>query len=254
MVDQNTSVKPETENDDDDDEDAKVRRAYFAPAQVKNEAVAHIGTLHSAFADKLIFSFDPSKADSIPDNYGIIVQPISQRTESGNQLDKIAIVAVPSTDMVLGSDEGRAYAEKAILAGFATKIANAIRSAGETGYTFPKTLKEFLERKPKVSDDLSTFKALAEEFVEALKAMGLNKITVKVLRNCLQNRAFAQSQYPKMPQEKWEFLLDYMTNTAKERGLDASIFVKWKETRNTAQAASDVSDIDFDKLNTLLTA
>ena len=77
----------------------------------------------------------------------------------------------------------------------------------------------------------------------------LKLMTDNILRSILESAAFAESQFPKVPQASWEKLLDSMIGKAEKDGMQVGMLADWRKTRDAAGLPSDdevdLSGLDF---------
>jgi hypothetical protein len=84
--------------------------------------------------------------------------------------------------------------------------------------------------------------------VKVLKRKGLKFITDSILRQTLQSAAFAEQQFPSIPQDKWIQILDSMMARATAEKIAVGMLADWKESRDSATLKDtdiDLSDLDF---------
>jgi hypothetical protein len=98
---------------------------------------------------------------------------------------------------------------------------------------------------------LLAYRKFANAYVKVLKKKGLKFITESILRQTLQSKAFAEQQFPSVPQDKWVQILDSMIARANAEQIAVGMLSEWKQTRDSATLADkdvDLSDLDFDSI------
>jgi len=248
-----TQSAPEAETETDSEDGftlEDVTKRYFAPDQL-SEAQDYLGkVVEVAKAGQIKRNFDPEKP--FPDGYGLAVVPLSKRTEGvGNVTIGIAIAAIPDPELVGNHEKGGEFIRSAITDVFMAKVANACRprADGTTAPTIPFEISDFLESR-RGRESLKAFSEIAPAFVKALRKKGIKFMTAQLLRQTLQSKQFAETQFEKIPQEAWEKVLDGMAIKAKAEGHDPAVLVNWRETRNSTEVAEigDLTAEDFDDL------
>ena len=250
MSDYENAETQETENSNGKEAEAfttdDIKKRYFDPAQLGAAAV-YVDQIESVFDNSRIErNYDPNEEGSVPAGFGILIQPISTRVNGSQVLDKVAISAVPSLEIVAGDEKGAAFLWDAALAAFGTKISNAVRNESDT---LPLSLSDFVERKR--DDSLATFREQAPALVKALKKMGAKTLTAMQLRQIFSNAAIAKSQYPSVEQSVWVNVMQAAIKKAESEGLDASIYRRWIAQRDEAEMTDVHLEIDDDFLDAL---
>lgn len=95
--------------------------------------------------------------------------------------------------------------------------------------------------------DLNAFKGIAKHLVSALHKKGLSGITVGLLKQAMQNSAFAKSQFPRVPEVAWPQIIGIAIAFAEKKGLDSSIFRYWLATRDVM--VDEGEEIDLGNLS-----
>ncbi len=230
---------------------ANVKRAYFPSAQVA-EAQEIIGNItEHAEAGGIAIKYNFNTAENFPAGFGVAIIPIMKRTdERGNEVTGIAIAAIPDIATVQSHQLGQQYVVDTVINSMINKLANAVRPRGDAGTvsaSVPGTVEDFITSN-RVEGILLAFRKLAPVYVKVLKKKGLKFITEGILRQTLQSAAFAEQQFPKIGQDKWQAVLDNMVATATSEGIAVGILTEWKETRDSVEMQDDnvdLSDLDF---------
>ena len=228
-----------------------VTKKIFTASDTDN-AVAYVGKVQSVVDENaIVWNFDPNGEEGLPEGYGIGVFPVSERNAETkkNVLSQVIIAGVPDFSTVMEDEAGRDFVINALNNAISTKLANAVRNA-DGPVKLPLSVRDFVTRKTR-GDDLKSFNELSQGLIKLLKDMGFKNMNKPTLRGCLNNADMAESQYPKVPQEQWEKLLDVCILMAGKKGLDDSIFVHWKATRDDATFEDD-AEIDMSKLDEML--
>lgn len=242
MSDFNTATTPAQSSGFDLDD---IEYRLFGPSE-REKAAAYIGEVMAVLPASMIkANFDMEKDDAIPADYAVMIVPISRRNEAKkeNELAEVVIGAVPSFEKVISDETGKSFVVNSLFSAMKTKLANSARNA-ETGSLLPFSLSDFTTRKSR-SDDLKAFNELAKPMILLLKSNGLRSVTKPSLRSCLSNAAIAESQYPAVPQEQWQKILQALEKMAAQKGLDPSIFAHWANTRDEMELADEALDEDF---------
>ncbi|MCK5504950.1 MAG: hypothetical protein KAJ10_07290 [Thermodesulfovibrionia bacterium] len=213
---------------------ADIEKQYFSPVDLNTpETQATINKVNAILAAagvKPTFNFDPAKG--VEPGFGIAIVPITERVaERGNVTKGCAIVQVPDPQTVAAHEKGAEFINKSILGKLVAKVSNAVRSASAS---IPASMEDFLVS-TRSGEGLATYRELAPGFVKGLKKMGISIMNTNLLRQIFSSKEFAEDQFPKIPQEKWEYLLNLMVDQAGKKNLDPAILNHWKETRNVTE-------------------
>lgn len=226
-----------------------VKKRYFSPDTLE-DAVAYVNLVSAIEGIKVQTNFDMADPNALPDGYGLAILPINQRLPDGkgNQTIGVAIAAIPDPATVGLHEKGEDFIRSIITDVLCARVTNAVRprADGSVAGTIPFKIEDFLESQ-RGRESLKAFSAIAGIFVKALRRKGLKLITSQSLRTILQSATFAQSQFAKIPQAKWETLLHAMIGSATKLGHDPAVLKNWLETRNETEA-QEIEDIDFGDL------
>ncbi len=232
-----------------------VVKRYFSPDQLQDEAQAAVSKIVAiAKTGEIKRNFNPE--EPFPEGYGLAVIPLSKRNTtdpgSGNITIGVAIAAIPDPEMVGAHDKGGDFIRAIITDTFISKVANACRprADGTTAPTIPFEIMDFLESR-RGRESLKAFSEIAPRFVKALRKKGISYMTAQLLRQTLQSKQFAETQFEKIPQEAWQKVLDGMVVKAREAGLDPAVLVNWQETRDATEVA-DIGEIDLEEFDNLV--
>ncbi len=230
-----------------------VEKRYFAPDQLE-DAQTYLGKVTNVCPDGAIKrNFDPEEV--FPDGYGLAVVPISKRSlekGGGNISIGIVVAAIPDPASVANHEKGGEFIRSAITDVFMAKVANSCRPRpdGTTATTIPFTIEDFIESR-RGRESLKAFTEVASAFVKALRKKGIIYMTPGLLRQTLQSKAFAATQFEKINQDAWQKVLDAMIVKAKAAGHDPAILVNWKDTRDSVEVV-EIEDLDLDDLDSLV--
>ena len=229
-----------------------IDRKYFSPAELSEAQAAldEVVTITDAANVNIIRNFNPE--EDFPAGYGLCILPISKRGENGNETVGVAVAAVPDPETITSAEGGADYIRKTVLDAEIAKLANAVRPRGSgnaIAASIPFSIQDFITSS-RGGESMATFRTLAPVYVKALKKKGINFMTGILLRNIFQSAAFAEEQFPTIPQESWLKVMDSMISKAVADKLDVSVLNNWKETRNQVEAVS--SEINLDDLSDLV--
>lgn len=233
---------------------ADIKKQFFSieniekGSEVATEAMALVETCKG----KSVLNFDP--AEDFPTGYGLVVGPINKRNETTKKTDTIGcyVAAVPSVAHILeiAKEAGQKWIDSVLEDSLIARVANAVRprTDGTTAASVPFSVEDFITSN-RPEGLLVGFNKLAPTYVKVLKGKGLSFLTTALLRQILSSKAFAEQQFPKIPQASWESLLESMIAKANKDGLTVGLMDEWKETRNEAglpvDEDLDLSDLDF---------
>lgn len=231
---------------------------YFMPSELESAAeyMQLVGSV--APADSIKANFD---GENVKDGYGIAVYPIKKRVENeGNVTIGVAFCQLPDPDLIaqLPENRGVEFIRNAVIDKLMTKIATAFRprpqetadEARKREASVPVEVEAFLTS-ARGDGSLKTYTELAPTFVKALRKMGLKHMHVVLLRQVLSSEEFAKAQFPKIPQETWLSFIDRMVNIAREKKLDPSVFIHWKDSRGE-RTVTEVDELNLDELDKLI--
>lgn len=231
-----------------------IKKAYWDASQleVAQETVNKAIELVNTNGGKLVFNFDPEK--DYPEGYGLAVVPICKKDAAGTmQTLGVAIGAIPDYAALVQIPEGAAFTKDVVETALMAKLANAVRprTDGNVAASVPFTIEDFITSN-RPEGVLVAFRKLAPAYVKLLKAQGLKLMTDAILRSVLESAAFAESQFPKVPQESWEKLLDSMISKAEAGNMQVGMLADWRKERDNAGLPTDeevdLSGLDFDSI------
>lgn len=205
-------------------------RRYFGPSRF-NEAKDAFKEVEAL--DKLQITTNFQNFDSIPQDHGVLFQPVLERKKGGGplQLASYIVAHVPDLSVVSKSDAGTQYLVDALAELYGRRLKQDVAQAQSSHMKpkLPETLEEFISSEQR--DNL--FQNLMQKWVRKLKASGgsLSLLTQSIMKNCLMSSQFAKGYAPKVPQAEWDKVLDKMTEEAGQEGIDTAILKDWKANR-----------------------
>ena len=247
-----TVAPVETEEVVETVETETIAREYFAPAELgkAQEKLTEVLAIAETGEIKVVRNFDAGQ--DFPSGYGLAILPISKRTEKeGNVTVGVAVAALPDPETIANAEGGADYIRKTILDACIAKLANSVRPRGDdntVAASIPFSVQDFITSS-RGGESMATFRKLAPIYVAALKKKGIRFMSGILLRQIFQNATFAESQFPNIPQEQWEAIINSMIAKAEAEKMETSVLVNWKETR--AQAEMATGEIDLSDLGEL---
>ena len=154
-----------------------------------------------------VLNFDAE--EEFPEGYGLAILPLSQRVaERGNVISGVAIAAVPEYETILADETGLAFIQKQIQDNVLRQVVAASKSKDGALTSIPYKIADFTTSTR--ASGLAAFNHVATMFVKALKGKGLKLLSKGFLRQILASAAFAEQQYPRIPQDNWVHVLNSM--------------------------------------------
>lgn len=195
-----------------------------------------------------MFNFDPE--ESLPEEYGLSVIPLSQRVPGqGNVTQGICVAAIPTLENLVNTDTGVSFINKLVQSTLIRNVKVAAMPKDEDSMIeLPFSIMDFTTTSR--SSALAAFNLLASAFVKALKDKGLKFMNKPILRQTLSTAEFAEQQFPNVAQESWQAVLNSMIDHAKAESVDPGILNHWLKTRDTIKI--DTSEIDLSDINNLI--
>lgn len=248
---ENTQNQTDTnETDADELENQTVATQYYGPEQLAEAGPAIDAAIATAeqVGCPVLQNFD---GDNFPDGYGIGIRGLAKRGES---MMAVLLVAVPDVSTIAEHEQGATFIRDTIMGNLLEKAAATVRPRGNDPFMadasiLPFSVEQFISP-AKRGEGLATFRALAGDFVKVLKKKGIPFLSVSLFRQILESRAFAESQFPAIPQEKWQTVINVMVSAAEKKGLDPAILRHWLETRDSVEI--ETGDLDLAGLDDLI--
>jgi len=231
----------------------KIRKQYYPSVKIVDAQVAMGLMSHLAKKYNLEVKFNFDIEADFPVGFGIGIIPIAKRVNNETVTLGIAIAQIPDIETVQKHEHGAAFILAAVSNNMMAKLANAVRPRGdndETASSIPATVEDFITSN-RPEGVLLGFNTYAGAYVKVLKKSGLKLLTVSILRQALQSKAFAEQQFPRVTQDKWTKILDSMVKRATDDGIAIGMLADWKQSRDSAELHDsdvDLADLDFDNL------
>ena len=201
--------------------------------------------------------FDP---DVYTDDTRVMISVLTQRGDGpGTSTVKAIVIApIPTFEAILANPEGNAWAQAILekeLNHVAVRQLRKAENVGDVVDSMPKTLEDYITSNRESGGMLQAFEELwrpiKNNMAKLSRAWKLANLSKKELRRGLESKAYASFSYPTLEETKqgslFEFALQGMITTAKNQGLDPSIFERWLAGRNekTIEAATEDEDETF---------
>jgi hypothetical protein len=212
--------------------------------------------------------FDP---EIYTDGMNVAVAVLSQRGEGAgtSTVKAIVIYPSPSLDMVLASDEGRAWLESRVMEKELNHIAvRQLRKAENIGDVIdqmPRTLEDYITSNRESGGIMQAFEDLWKGVKKTLgikfRPWLLANLSKREMRRGMESRSYALDNYPKLEDrgEGKESLFVLAAQLGKlqatKASLDPAIFDRWLSTRNEKEieTADEDDDISLDDLEAAFT-
>lgn len=198
------------------------------------------------------------ESGEIPDGMNVAIVPLKRTTGRGmpKELIGVAVSVVPTLEAISehakGGDWLRSVVEKKLTA----KIKSAVMPKSDGGKPLgilPSKVEDYIVSS-RSAFDMDGFNLVASLVVKLLRRR-IPTIDKRILRQCLESQAFAESVYgDKLSSDDWLAVLDKMRTAAKAKGEDVAVFDHWEATRNeiVIEVQSDDEDFDLDALDHLI--
>jgi len=203
-----------------------------------------------------------------PADYALAIVPqmltVKQSDGTGKQIPVgLYIGALPTPEAIAANgDAGNAWLRKVMVEAVINRFANCTRvirnpknpAQFRQPSSVPFKVEEFITAAGR-DNSLVYFRKVAPAYVDLLKTKGVGTqpgavtMTRDVLQAVLSSAATAAQLYGKVPQARWETLLDKMLADAKAAGIDPGLVAVWRASRDTVEVQPD--DFDLDGLDSL---
>lgn len=178
----------------------------------------------------------------------------------------IVVVPTPKTDVLLGSDAGRAWVDKILLKELNHVAVRHLRDAEDVSTVLdqmPTTIDGYIASERGTGGIMETYNELYKAIDAALgakiPAWAKARFTKGELKKALESRGYALEFYSTVEDYKGQSLFEKALETgiiaAKRKGLDPTIFERWKNTRNAKTyepGDEDEEELDLDSLADLM--
>jgi len=232
-----------------------IKKQYFPSTNLDagNQAANTAMELVNAEAGAYQFNFNTEEA--LPANYGLAIAPKNERDKQTGTTNTVGvtIAAIPEYELLMQSEAGAQWIKETIQTALISKLQNAVRtrSDGSAAASIPFTVEDFITSN-RPEGVLVAFRKLAGGYVKLLKQKGLTLMTPDVLRQILTSSAFAEAQFPKIPQATWEKIITSMIAKAADEDIAAGNLTEWLSTRDNAGLPEvkdvDLADLDFSSI------
>ncbi len=226
-----------------------VERKYFGSAALEAGQVYISTAMEACHANNIdaVLNFDA--AEEFPAGYGLAVIPLTERVDGqGNVTKGMAIAAIPDFETIAADADGSSWVQKQITDAMLRQVSTAAKSKDGQLTSIPFKVADFATSSR--SSGLAGFNHVGALFVKALKTKGLKLMSKALLRQILASAAFAEQQYPRLPQENWVAVLSSMVSHAAKDGIDVSGLKHWLSTRDTETV--DMADVDLTDIDAMV--
>jgi hypothetical protein len=180
----------------------------------------------------------------------------------------IVFVPTPKTDVLLNSEAGKAWVDKILLKELNHIAVRHLRDAEDVSTVIdqmPTTIDGYIASERGTGGIMETYNELYKAIDAALgakvPAWSKARFTKGELKKALESRGYALEFYSTVEDYKGTSLFEKALETgiiaAKRKGLDPTIFERWKNTRNAKTyepGEEDDEDLDLDALADALLA
>lgn len=243
-------------------------RAWFEPGKEADAEKAINAAVAIATHHGLPVAANWDTSTPKPADYALAIVPqmltVKQTDGTGKQIPVgLYIGALPTPEAIAAhGDAGNAWLRKVMVEAVTNRFANCTRvirdpknpAAFRQPSSVPFKVEEFITAAGR-DNSLVYFRKVAPAYVDLLKTKGVGTqpgavtMTRDVLQAVLSSAATAQQLYAKVPQARWETLLDKMLADAKAAGIDPGLVAVWRASRDTVEVQPD--DFDLDGLDSL---
>lgn len=182
-------------------------------------------------------NFDPA---IYTDQMGVMVSTLKNK----GKVKAIVVAPIPLTQVLLESDAGRAWVEKILQKELNHVAVRHLRDAEDVRNfidQMPTTVEGYISSERGTGGIMESFDALYKGIDSALSAKlpvwSKARFTKGELKKALESKGYASEFYPAVEDYKgnslFEAALEIGIAAAKRKGLDPTIFERWKNTRAT---------------------
>lgn len=175
---------------------------------------------------------------------------------AGRKVKAIVVAPIPRISALLESDEGRKWVEKILHKELNHVAVRHLRDAEDvTTVTdqIPTTLDAYIQGREGGGGIMETFDELYKQvnatLASKLPVWAKARFTKGELKKALESKGYASEYYPAVEDYKgkslFETALELGIAAAKRKGLEPTIFERWRDTRN-AKAFNPADDEDED--------
>jgi len=199
--------------------------------------------------------FDPT---IYSDSMNVMVSTLKNK----GKVKAIVVAPVPKVDVLLGSDAGKQWVEKILNKELNHVAVRHLRDAEDVESfigEMPTTIDGYISSDRGSAGIMESFnelyKAVDQALAAKVTAWAKARFTKGELKKALESKGYALEFYPTIEDYKGQSLFEKALDTAivaaKRKGMDPTIFERWKATRNakTYDASEDEEDdLDLDDL------
>jgi hypothetical protein len=190
----------------------------------------------------------------------IMVSKLKRNENKGGKIKAIVIAPTFTVETILAAPGGREWLQKIVDIQMNHLAVRPLRNAADVGAVvdqMPATLSGYISAGGGTGGGiLATWDALFKDLNDALgkkvAAWSRARLIKKDFRKALESRGFAQEYYPALENRGegkpslFVRALELGIMSAKEQGLDPTIFERWMEQRNTAAFTADEAEDEDD--------
>jgi hypothetical protein len=184
---------------------------------------------------------------------------VSVLRKQGKGVKAIVVAPVPKIDVLLDSPAGKSWVEKILHKELNHVAVRHLRDAEDVKNfvdQMPTTVEGYITSERGTGGIIETFNELYKGIDTALSAKlpvwAKARFIKSELKKALESKGYAAEFYPTLEDYKGQSLfdaaLDIGINAARRKGLDPTIFERWKATRATKAFTAD-EDEDEEELN-----
>lgn len=191
---------------------------------------------------------------------------VSKLRKQGKGVKAIIVAPIPRVDVLLESDAGRQWIDKILQKEMNHVAVRHLRDAEDVTTMIdqmPTTVEGYITSERGVGGIMETFDALYKAIDAALSkklpVWDKARFIKSELKKALESKGYASEFFPALEDYKgqslFEAALDIGINAAKRKGLDPTIFERWKATRDAKvyEAGEDEDEeLDLDALTDAL--
>ncbi len=243
-------------------------RHWFEPGKETDAEKAINDAVRIAQHHNLAVAANWDTTQPKPADYALAIVPqmltVKQSDGTGKQIPVgLYIGALPTPEAIAANGEaGNAWLRKVTVEAVINRFVNCTRVIRDPKNpaqfrqpsSVPFKVEEFITASGR-DNSLVYFRKVAPAYVDLLKAkkVGTQPGTVTMTRDVLQavlsSASTAAQLYAKVPQARWETLLDKMLADAKAAGIDPGLVAVWRASRDTLEVQPD--DFNLDCLDSL---
>lgn len=188
---------------------------------------------------------------TLPEGHGVVVCSIASR-EKG--LRGVVIATAPTLETAASAEGGNAYLQELHESTIMDRVVASVRQRNDAVIAgrVPVAIGEFLNPPRRGSEGIAAYRAVAQMFVDALRAKGAKSVTVTSLRHICESVSFAKSEFPAIDQAVWVNIINTMAAKAVAKGESRAIFYQWLATRDTVEFKADDLNLDLSDLSGLV--